>query len=177
VGVLREDKNLRSLIRAVAMLPESLRKRFVCILIGPDYRDNASKYLSLSEELGCRSNFDYIGPLYGQAKYDALESSDAYVMPSFSEVFSLAMLDAMGCGKPCLASSGCGYNYFVENDFFVACEPYSQDIARGLHELFEREADWLEMGKRARCMVEEKFNWKMITDETLINYKRIVGQI
>ena len=40
--------------------------------VWPDYRGNAEKYLSLSAELGCRDSFDYIGPLYDEAKYDAI---------------------------------------------------------------------------------------------------------
>ncbi|HEY6872883.1 MAG TPA: glycosyltransferase family 4 protein [Geobacteraceae bacterium] len=176
VGVLREDKNLRSLIKAVALLPTEIRELFVCILVGPDYRGNAAKYLSLSAELGCRDNFDYVGPLYDQNKYDAIQSADAYVMPSFSEVFSLAMLDAMGCGKPCLATSGCGYNYFIKSDFFVACEPYPQDIARGLEELLARRDEWPTLGRNARRMVEEKFNWPTITDVMIENYARISGK-
>lgn len=176
VGVLREDKNLRSLIKAVALLPNSLREQLVCILVGPDYRGNAEKYLALSRELGCRNNFDYIGPLYGQAKYDAIESADIYVMPSFSEVFSLATLDAMACGKPSLITSGCGYNYFIQNDFYVRCEPYPQDIALGLEELFARQSEWIVMGKNARQMVEEEFNWPKICDLVLENYARIIGK-
>ncbi len=175
VGVLREDKNLRSLIKAVGLLPSSRRERFTCILIGPDYQHNAATYMELCDTHGCRENFDYIGPLYGQEKYDAIESADAYVMPSFSEVFSLAMLDALACGKPCLATSGCGYNYFIQDDFFIRCEPYPHDIARGLEELFGREADWPAMGKNGRRMVEEHFNWPAITDVMLDNYKRITG--
>ena len=176
MGVLREDKNLRSLIQAVAMLPITLRERFVCILIGPDYRGNAAKYLALSEALGCRDNFDYIGPLYREAKYDAIESADVYVMPSFSEVFSLAMLDAMACGKPCLATSGCGYTYFLSHDFFVPCEPYPQDIARGLRELFVRQDEWPAMGRNAQGLVEEELNWPRIADVMLANYARIIGK-
>jgi glycosyltransferase involved in cell wall biosynthesis len=176
VGVLREDKNLRSLIRAVAMLTTALRKSFVCILIGPDYKGNAGKYLSLSAELGCRDNFDYIGPLYGQEKYNAIESADVYIMPSFSEGFSLAMLDAMGCGRPCLTTSGCGFNYFIRNDFFVVCEPYPQDIARGLEELFARRDEWPAMGRNARRLVEDEFNWPTIADIMIDNYTRISGK-
>lgn len=176
VGVLREDKNLRSLIKAVALLPNSLREQFVCIFVGPDYRGNAEKYLSLSRELSCRNNFDYIGPLYGKTKYDAIESADVYIMPSFSEVFSLAMLDAMACGKPCLATTGCGYNYFIKKNFFVNCEPYPQDIAHGLRELFDRQDEWLVMGQNSRCMVEERFNWPKICDVMIKNYSRIAGR-
>lgn len=173
VGVLREDKNLGSLIRAVSMLPPTVREQLVCVLVGPDYRGNAAKCLALARELGCEDNFDYIGPLYDQEKYDAIESADFYVMPSFSEVFSLAMLDAMACSKPCLVSSGCGYNYFIQEDFCVPCEPYPQDIAAGIQEMLARRSDWPSMGANARRVIEQRLNWASITKVMIANYDRI----
>src|SRR5690606_28290938 len=107
-------------------------------------------------------NFDYIGPLYGEEKYAAIESADAYVMPSVSEVFSLATLDAMACSKPCLITSGCGYNYFIYDNFFVPCEPYAQDLAKGIKELYGRKNDWALMGQNGRRLVERELNWANI---------------
>lgn len=175
VGVLREDKNLQGLIEAVAMLPLALRQDLIFVLVGPNYKSNADKYLVLTQRLGCAENFDYIGPLYGQGKYDAIESADVYVLPSFSEVFSLAMLDGMACAKPCLVTSGCGYNYFIKNDFHVTCEPYPQDIAVGIQEILSRHQDWTQMGRNGRQAIEENFNWRSITAEVINNYKRLVG--
>lgn len=177
VGVLREDKNLRGLIEAISLLPIALRDQLVCVLVGPDYKGNASKYMSLAQVLGCAANFDYIGPLYDQQKYDAMESADLFVMPSFSEVFSLAMLDAMACSKPCLVTTGCGYNYFIEDNFFVACEPYSQDIAYGIQEIFGKRDDWPQMGLNGRKAIEEKFNWRSISQVMISNYSRILKSV
>lgn len=177
VGVLREDKNITALIQAVSMLPFTLKNRFVCILIGPDYKLNAKKYLALCKQLECSDNFDYIGPLYGQQKYDAIESSDAFVLPSFSEVFSLALIDAMACAKPSLITNGCGLNDFLKNDFCVVCEPYSEDIARGIEKFFLREAEWPQMGLNARSLVEKQLEWSKIADTMIDNYKRILDRL
>jgi glycosyltransferase involved in cell wall biosynthesis len=174
VGVLRDDKNLRSLIKAVAGLSTAEREQFVCVLVGPDYRGNAAKYLDLARDLGCAANFDYIGPLYGREKYDALESSDVYILPSFSEGFSMSLLDAMACGKPSLITSGCSMNYFIDQDFFVRCEPYPQDITRGIQEVLGRRGDWGRMGANARRLVETLFRWDTIAQEMIANYGRIV---
>lgn len=175
VGVLRADKNITSLIRAVAMLPAGLRERFVCVLVGPNYKGNAEEYAVLAKDLGCESTFDYIGPLYGQEKYDAIESSDVYVMPSLSEVFSLATLDAMACAKPCLIASGCGYAYFIQNNFYVPCEPYAQDISLGIKEALIRKPDWDLMGANGCKLVASELNWPSIARIMLVNYERIVG--
>lgn len=174
VGVLRDDKNLRGLIEAFSLLPEKVLEKVVCVLVGPNYKNNASKYLAFAQDLGCGNNFDYVGPLYDQEKYDAIESADLFVLPSFSEVFSLAMLDAMACAKPCLVTSGCGYNYFIEDDFFVPCEPYPQDIAYGIEDIIGRQAKWLQMGRNGRRAIEQKFNWRSISQVMISNYSRII---
>jgi glycosyltransferase involved in cell wall biosynthesis len=173
VGVLRDDKNLVSLIRAVSMLPPAVRDCVAIICVGPDYRGNAQRYAALAAELGCAVNFDFVGPLYGQAKYDAIQSADAYVMPSFTEGFSMSILDAMACGKPCLLTAGCSMNYFHDKGFFVRCEPYAEDLARGLEQLLARRADWSLMGARAQELVASKFNWDAISREMISNYRRV----
>lgn len=175
VGVLRDDKNLMSLIRAVALLPTELREQFTCVLVGPDYRGNARRYLDLAESLGCRATFDHVGPLYGQAKYDAIHSADALVMPSVSEGFSMAILDAMALSKPCLVTNGCGLSHYLEWDAFVRCEPYPQDLARGLEELLHRRGDWPAMGHRAAELVAQRLTWPSITKEMIRNYGRIAS--
>jgi glycosyltransferase involved in cell wall biosynthesis len=173
VGVLREDKNLSSLIQAVAMLPDGLREQFVCVLVGPDYRGNAERYMMLARELGCANNFDYIGPLYDREKYDAIESADIYVMPSFTEGFSMSLLDAMACAKPSLLTSGCSMNYFHNFKFFLRCEPYAQDIARGIEEIFQQKSGWSAMGSNARKLVEDHLQWEKITKGIIKDYQRI----
>ena len=61
VGVLRDDKNIVSLVKAVSMLPKTVKEQIVMILVGPDYKSNVAKYLKLAEQLGCREQFDWIG--------------------------------------------------------------------------------------------------------------------
>lgn len=173
VGVLRDDKNLKSLILAVSMLPHDVRESLVIIFVGPNYRGNAERYAAYAAELGCAESFDFVGPLYGQAKYDAIESADAYVMPSFSEGFSMSILDAMACGKPCLLTAGCAMNYFHDRDFFVRCEPYPQDLALGLQQLLARRSEWPQMGTRAQDLVSSEFNWSAIALQMISNYRRI----
>jgi glycosyltransferase involved in cell wall biosynthesis len=173
VGVLRDDKNLVSLIDAVSMLPPDMKDNLTVVVVGPDYRGNARRYAAYAAQRGCPDSFDFVGPLYGQAKYDAIQSADAYVMPSFTEGFSMSILDAMACGKPCLLTAGCSMNYFQDNDFFVRCEPYAQDLALGLQQLLARRAEWPSMGARAQELVAGKFNWSAIAREMIGNYRRI----
>lgn len=174
IGVLRADKNLPSLIKAVSLLPDSIKKEVIFILIGPDYKNNAKKYQKLINDLGCSDNFDYIGPLYGNDKYDAIESSDVFILPSFSEVFSLALLDAMACGKPCIVTDGCGVKSYKDRNFFISCPPTDYGIKNAIEEMFSQKDRWMQMGENAKRLIKEELNWNIITKKMIENYERIV---
>ena len=176
LGVLRDDKNIKSLIEAVAYLDNEVKKQIVIIIVGPDWKGNLSKYKQLAIDLHCSENFDFLGPLYNQDKFDALESSDIYVMPSFSEGFSLAMIEAMSCAKPLLITPGCGLNYISNRTFSVNCEPYSQDLTRGITEILIKKDDWIQMGIESKLIVEEKLSWDKVTKVMIKNYERIINE-
>lgn len=176
IGVKRADKNLASLIRAVALLPKGIRDQLVIYLLGPNYKNNEAEYAALAEELGIAENFRFLGPVYNQDKYDAIESADVHILPSLSEVFSLAMLDAMACAKPCLVTTGCGYDPWQKDDFFLSFVPTPEAIAAAIEKMFAQRADWLQMGKNARAVIERDLNWPAIARKMIENYARIVKQ-
>lgn len=176
IGVKRADKNLDALIRAVAILPRDLRAGFIVYLLGPNYQNNEEDYEALASELGVAGNFRFLGPVYDQAKYDALESADVHILPSLSEVFSLAMLDAMACAKPCLVSSGCGYEPWQKGDCFISFEPSPEAIAKAIEQMLARRDDWPAMGRNARAVIERDLNWLVIARTMIENYTRILNR-
>lgn len=176
IGVKRRDKNLPSLIRGVALLSNSIRSEFLISLIGPDYKGNERRYRALASKLGVEANFEFQGPLYGRDKYDALERAEVFILPSFSEVYSLAMLDAMACGRPCLASVTCGYGPYSKDNFFVPFEPTPEGIASGITEMLRRRHEWSTMGRNARAVIERDLNWPAIARTMVKNYARIIAQ-
>lgn len=173
IGVKRADKNLEELIRAVALLPQDIRDQLIVYLLGPDNKNNEASYAALARQVGVDRNFRFLGPVYDKDKYDALESADVHILPSLSEVFSLAMLDAMACAKPCLVTSGCGYGPWEQDDFFIDFEPRAGAIADTIVQMFARRADWPRMGRNARAVIERDLNWPAITRVMIDNYARI----
>ena len=75
IGVKREDKNLVALFQAVALLSKDIRDQFKIFLLGPNYNNNEAKYKMMVTKLGVVNNFCFMGPVYEQDKYDALESA------------------------------------------------------------------------------------------------------
>ena len=176
IGVKRADKNIEALIRAVALMRQVLRDQFVVYLLGPNYKNNEAEYEDLARKLGVAANFRFQGPVYGKDKYDALESADVHILPSLSEVFSLAMLDAMACAKPCLVSTGCGYGPWEKDNCFISFEPTPQAIADAIAAMLARRADWPQMGRNARKVIERDLNWPAIAHTMIENYARIAAR-
>lgn len=174
IGVLRADKNLPSLIKAVSLLSDSIKKEVIFILIGPDYKNNAKKYQKLINDLGCSDNFDYIGPLYGKEKFDAIESSDIFILPSFSEGFSLALLDAMACGKPCIVTDSCGVKSYEDRNFFISCPSTDYGIKNAIEEMIYQKDRWMQMGENAKRLIKVELNWNVIAKKMIENYERII---
>ena len=129
----------------------------------------------LAEELGVKDNFYWIGPLYGADKYNAMLSSDGYMMASDSEGFSMSIIDAMACALPMILTAGCNMKYLSGEKFYLMCEPYPQDLARELEFFLAHLDDMPALGKQAQKVVEENLYWNDIVKKMIANYKRIIA--
>jgi len=72
--------------------------------------DMMNAMIRLAAERGIADRFHFPGFQRGKQVYEAYKNSDVFVMPSVSEPFGIAPLEAMQCGCPCIISkqSGCG---------------------------------------------------------------------
>lgn len=175
IAVLRQDKNIDLIIEAISMLPKNIQNQLAFVLIGPDYKGNAAKYKALAKKLNIEDCFYWIGPLYRDDKYNAMFSSDGYIMASDSEGFSMAIIDAMACGLPMILTSGCNMKYISDEKFYIMCEPYAQDISRAILEYFKLGNKRLELGRKAKQILEEQLYWEKIIPNMIENYKRIIN--
>lgn len=176
IAVLRQDKNIDLTIEAISMLPKNIQNQFAFVLIGPDYKGNAEKYKALAKKLNVEDCFYWIGPLYGDDKYNAMFSSDGYIMASDSEGFSMAIIDAMACGLPMILTSGCNMKYISDENFYIMCEPYAQDITRAILKFFELGEKRRILGEKAKFILEKDLYWEKIVPHMIANYKRIINR-
>lgn len=175
IAVLRQDKNIELIICAIAMLPPQSRDRLAFVLIGPDYKGNAARYRLLARELNVENCFYWIGPLYGEDKYNAMLSSDGYIMASDSEGFSMAIIDAMACGLPMILTSGCNMKYLSDEKFYIMCEPYTQDLCRAINEFLWMGEERIELGNKGKELLRDRLYWEQIVPGMIDNYERIIN--
>lgn len=103
VGTLEPRKNLKTLLRAVALLPGDLRKKYQVVLVGKSgwrTRELSQSLKALPQD--CRVVLTgYVAQEHLPYIYTAAE---IFVFPSFYEGFGLPVLEAMAAGCPVIAS-------------------------------------------------------------------------
>ena len=172
MGELRVQKNIDSLIKAVALLEEEEKKKIVFWIVGPDSKGNMSKLKRLCETLKVEEQFVFWGGVFGEERKKMFKEADVYITPSLSEVISLSAIEAMAYGKPCLFTRQSDVSYFYNYNFFVMCENYSIDMAKGLHEILEKREKWNDMGINARKAYESEFRWESNIKKFIVAYEK-----
>jgi glycosyltransferase involved in cell wall biosynthesis len=141
-------------------------------------RDNGAeaKTRAAITSLELEQSVTLTGVLEGREKLAALAAADAFVLPSFSEGFSMAILEAMGAGLPVLLTPGCNFTEAVKAHAAVEIAPNATDTERGLRELMSmRDDDRRSMGQRGRQLVEQRYTWESVAKQMMELYRWVCG--
>ena len=115
------------------------------------------------EARGLRARATLTGMLTGADKLALLADADLFVLPSHTESFGIAVVEAMACGLPVAISdrvnlwrevAACRAGWIVP----VAAEPLRDAIVEALRD----PAGARERGERGRRLVAERFTWSRI---------------
>ena len=111
MGRLAPIKSLDLLLEAFSMLPPDGNR---LVLVGPPDPEAYMRGLQkTAERLKVADRVTFAGPLYGQAKLEALSDADVFALPSESESFGNAAAEALACGTPAVVTEGCGIAPYV----------------------------------------------------------------
>ncbi len=104
-----------------------------------------------------------------------LAAADVFVLPSYREGFPISVLEAMAAGKPVIASAIDGVNESVtdgENGLLVHAGEGAA-LAAGLETLLKDRDKVVEMGRRGREIVVEKFG----LDRMIRAHEELYGEL
>lgn len=146
------------------------------VIAGPDYANTLPSIQELVLRLGINGCVVFTGMLGYTLKWSALAASAAFVLPSYSEGFSVAVLEAMGAGIPVIASTGCHFPEVASRRCGWLIEPAEEDLARALTEVLSAPpAVRAEMGRRGRALVRERYTWERIGNDMADVYDWVLG--
>ena len=160
-GRLNFKKGLDILAKAYGTLARA-RDDVHLVLAGPD-DGMASKTRRWLRDEGVLDRATFTGMLLGEEKLAALRDSDVFVLPSYSENFGIAVVEAMACALPVVVSDR--VNIWREVDAARAgrITPCDADaVAEALAAVLGNTDAPRKMGARGASLVREKFDWSKV---------------
>ena len=144
------------------------------VVTGPDnigFLPTAKKYFA---NTGCLEAVTFTGMLTGSLKYAALAAANIYVAPSYSEGFSMSVLEGMASGLPCVITTGCNFPEAAKANAAYVVDIDADAIANAFTECLQSPQKAKEMGTCARQLIFEKYTWDSIAKKQIQVYKAIV---
>jgi glycosyltransferase involved in cell wall biosynthesis len=144
------------------------------VIAGPDsidFQATAEKYFI---QAGCRDAVTFTGMLSGELKHSALAAAQIYVSPSYSEGFSMSVLEGMASGLPCVITTGCNFPEASNVTKIVPVE--QQEIANALTWCLANPGEAQTMGNQAQQFIFEKYTWDKIAQQMITVYSWILNQ-
>ncbi len=117
ISNFREVKRVRDVVRIFARVRRALPATLLMVGDGPDRQDAEAE----ARELGVAADVHFLGRL--DAVAPVLAAADLFVLPSQTESFGLAALEAMACGAPVLAARTGGLPEVVSDNVDGLLEP------------------------------------------------------
>jgi glycosyltransferase involved in cell wall biosynthesis len=101
--------------------------------------------------------------LTGPASQFLYQACDAFILPSHTEGFSMAIVEALACGRPVVITRYCHVPEVATYGAGFIAEPNTESLAEQLRALLSlSEGDFRVMGRQARTLFLDKFTLEQI---------------
>ncbi|WP_420394286.1 glycosyltransferase [Acuticoccus sp.] len=176
---LHPKKGIAELLEAFALLKAAAPKLAAgwrLLVVGWDDGGHAAGFEACARALGLTAaEVAFPGPRFGEDKSAMLAASDAFVLPSHSEGFPMAVLEAWAHALPVLMTAECN----IPEGFAAGAAVRIVNEPRALAAALERalaDPELPAMGQRGRQLVEGSYAWPAIACELGSVYAWLTGR-
>ncbi len=167
-------KGLDLLLPAFAQL-RATDSQAALIIVGNGEAAFVNSLRSQAEQLGIASDIVWTGFVAGEAKQAVLADADIFVLPSYSENFGIAVVEAMAAGLPVIISNRIGIHHEVSlagAGLIVECA--KSPLANALLYLAGDPKQRQHMAEQGRSLARKQFSQPAITSQIIRLYTSIV---
>lgn len=160
VGALTKGKNIESVIKSLPIIKEKYPDVFLNILGEGSLR---TQLMKTAEELYVLDSIKFYGNVSHEQVLGYLSKSHVFIFPSFSEGFPKALIEAMACGLPVIASSISVIPNLLGNECGILLEyPNEREIAKSVIHLINdpEKIEFMGLSSRKKAEKYTLENWK-----------------
>jgi glycosyltransferase involved in cell wall biosynthesis len=133
-------------------------------------------FLNQLAAFGLSHRVTCVGHVAGERARRVWGAADAFILPSYSEGFSMAILEALACRFPVIITTSCHFPELAEAGAGVVIPPTADGVTAGLRSLLERSpTQRAQLGQRGRTLVEERYTWERQAQRLIDVYEWLSG--
>jgi glycosyltransferase involved in cell wall biosynthesis len=173
LGRIDPKKGLDLLASAFAKV-HNLFPQTQLVIVGPDnigFLPTVKEYFVKAK---CLDAVTFTGMLTGYWKRAALAAANLYVAPSYSEGFSMSVLEGMAAGLPCTITTGCNFPEAAVANAAYVTDINSDSIADSLIACLNNPEQAKLMAENARKLAFKKYTWEEIAAQMQLIYREII---
>jgi D-inositol-3-phosphate glycosyltransferase len=183
VGRLLPRKDIRTIIRALALLRTRLSQPVVLLVVGgetadanPAHTSEVAVLTQLAEQLGVGKQVIFVGHRSQEQLPFYYGASDVVVTTPWYEPFGLTVLEGMACGRPVIGSQvgGLAFTILDGQTGFLVPPQEPEALAQRLAFLLQKPELRDQLGQAARRRVEQEFTWALTARRFAALYQQLL---
>jgi glycosyltransferase involved in cell wall biosynthesis len=169
---ITERKGIRYLIEAVGILVPKYPHIFLRVM---GYGNAKMSLIELVEEKNLVKYVQFVGRIPREETIPYYQEAGVFVLPSFNEGMSNAMLEALAVGLPIIATETGGTSELVTDGVngFVVMMRNAQDLADKIEKIMMDEKLAQKMGQESRARAEKQ-SWQEVAQQYALLYRNVI---
>jgi glycosyltransferase involved in cell wall biosynthesis len=176
LGRLSVKKSPALLLQSFGELfKRSAGMRLLLVFAGPDEGGIQARLDQMATQLGVRSKVQFVGPIFGAAKWAAYRDADVFVLPSQNENFGNTAAEAVAAGTPVIVTEQCGIAPLLADEAGLVVRHDTVALSNALERILS------EAGLRSRlaagcAVVTSRLGWDEPVRDMEALYATLVSQ-
>jgi glycosyltransferase involved in cell wall biosynthesis len=170
---LHPKKGLDLLLRALALVDLPVKSRLVIVGGGePKYVESMQ---AMAESLRNRlPRVEWIGEIWGAARWPYFQGANLFCLPTHSENFGLAVLEACQVGTPALTTSTTPWAQWLNSSRGYIADPTVESVAKQLQAYLDRPNDSSYRRADLAQWTHDNFSWRVLAERFEEFYRSLV---
>ena len=174
MGRLHPKKGLNVLARSYASLFHTF-KDVALLVAGWDEVGTRKRMEATLKASSALDGTVFTGTLTGKDKLAALACADLFVLSSYAEGFSMAILETLAAGLPVVISKPCNFPEVSEYGAGFVVEPNDASVTEAIRTLLSDDTLRARMGRNGRKLVRERYSWQSVAASMAGFYRTLVA--